>query len=379
MNTTLVELPEPPTHPAVASPPGRHVASLDGLRALAIMGVMLVHAGAPGLSLGWLGVDLFFVLSGFLITSLLLREFAATGRVNLLNFWGRRFLRLMPAYWLYASFLTIAMRVVHWGWLGTNDGWTPNLYLTAIWCYFVNFVPMGGIWEHQELTLMLWSLAVEEQFYFVWPVLCALVLPTGWMTRVAWALVALILVNWAYTTDSRILNHLSTRGIGIVLGCAFALSLGREASPRARRWLGAPATRFGVLALLAGVIGCATVLHSSGRMDYLNAVRWVVPVVCPLFAMLVAMLWYGPRDWLSTALSWRPLVAVGKISYGMYLYHMLAHYLTWRVLLPGIEAWPRLPKFGLRVIVYLALTTAIATLSYQLIEKRFLVLKERLR
>jgi peptidoglycan/LPS O-acetylase OafA/YrhL len=157
------------------------------------------------------------------------------------------------------------------------------------------------------------------------------------------------------------------------------LSLGREASPRARRWLGAPATRFGVLALLAGVIGCATVLHSSGRMDYLNAVRWVVPVVCPLFAMLVAMLWYGPRDWLSTALSWRPLVAVGKISYGMYLYHMLAHYLTWRVLLPGIEAWPRLPKFGLRVIVYLALTTAIATLSYQLIEKRFLVLKERLR
>src|SRR4051794_35863169 len=99
--------PEPAKQsPAPPDKTARHVASLDGLRALAVLGVMGVNAGLPGAWLGWLGVDLFFVLSGFLITTLLLKEFAKTGRINLPKFWGRRALRLMPAYWLYVGSIT---------------------------------------------------------------------------------------------------------------------------------------------------------------------------------------------------------------------------------------------------------------------------------
>src|SRR5205085_2211723 len=101
------ELAAPAPPPALAAHARND--SLDGLRALAVLAVMLVHVGAPGFPLGWFGVDLFFVLSGFLITTLLERELARTGGVDLNKFWTRRFLRLMPAYWLYAGAITILM------------------------------------------------------------------------------------------------------------------------------------------------------------------------------------------------------------------------------------------------------------------------------
>jgi len=82
-----------------------YIPAIDGLRALAIIAVLCVHAGVPGFSLGWLGVDLFFVLSGFLITTLLLTEKIKKGKVNLLKFMGRRILRLFPAYYLYILFI----------------------------------------------------------------------------------------------------------------------------------------------------------------------------------------------------------------------------------------------------------------------------------
>src|SRR4051812_35086318 len=90
-----------------------HVPSLDGVRCLALGAVLALHSGLPGSSLGWLGVDLFFVLSGFLITSILAREYRDTGTIRVGRFWGRRLLRLMPAYWAYVGALCALMFVFH--------------------------------------------------------------------------------------------------------------------------------------------------------------------------------------------------------------------------------------------------------------------------
>ena len=360
--------------PVVATP--RHVPALDGLRALAILAVMAIHAGVPGSGLGWAGVDLFFVLSGFLITSLLADEFARDGQVSLVKFWGRRFLRLMPAYWAYACALTASIVLFHWGWLRPHGGWTPGSYIASLWLYFVNYLPQGGIWEYQWFSVHLWSLAVEEQFYFVWPIVCSIGLRLGRPAWVAWALVAMVMGRRVGIGGGGTL--LDRRGLGIVLGCALALSLGQGGWPALRRRLGAAPFRIFVLIAIAAVILVGTLVPGRGYSEEEFQV-FVLPILTPLFALLVAMLWYGPNDRISRVLCWRPLVYIGAISYGMYLYHMACHFLTWEVLTPGLDSWPRWPKYGLRLLFYFAATLGISTLSYRLLERPFLRLKALLR
>jgi len=356
---------------------GRHVPSLDGIRCVALVGVLGVHCGFPGAGAGWIGVDLFFVLSGFLITALMTQEYRKTGTIRLRMFWGRRLLRLMPAYWLYAAGLCVAMFVFHWGRLQKYGWWTPRTFTASLFFYFTNFKPTGVVWEHEWLSLHLWSLSVEEQFYFTWPVLCLLLLRkrAEWF---AWALVAAILVNMTvFAGDMLAFHRLDVRGFGIMLGCATALTL-----DRARwlvPWLSSRGARAAVVAATVLSLVALTATSAGGWLSELDASRYVLPVVCLGFAALVAMLWYGPDDAIAGALSWGPMVYVGKISYGMYLYHMLAHHLTWGVLLVGIDGWPRWPKFALRVVTYVALTTGIATLSYYAFERPFLALKSRFR
>jgi peptidoglycan/LPS O-acetylase OafA/YrhL len=362
--------------PATAAGHQKFVPALDGLRALAILAVMAVHAGVPGASLGWLAVDLFFVLSGFLITTLLADEYARENTIGLGKFWGRRFLRLMPVYWLYVCALTIAMVVFHWGWLHNHKGWTVGGYVTSLWLYFANYAPLGGIWEHQSLAVHLWSLAVEEQFYFAWPVLCLIALRLGCATWVAWGLVAAIVCRRMSGMESFAL--LDTRGLGLVLGCAAALSLRDGRSPGLRRCLGMAPFRIFTLTSIALVVGVATYYRQRG-MSEATIHLWVAPICVALFAALIAMLWYGPVDPIAQALAWRPLAYLGRISYGMYIYHMVSQYLTWNVLLRSIEYWPRWPKFGIRLLVYFAATVGLATLSYYFFEKQFLRLKALLR
>ena len=178
-----------------ASAGSRHVRSLDGLRCLALVGVLAVHCGFPGSDLGWLGVDLFFVLSGFLITALLIEEFRKTGSIHLGKFWGRRLLRLMPAYWLYVGGICAAMFGFRWGSLHDYGWWTPRTFAASLFFYFTNFKPKGVVWgQHETLTLHLWSLSVEEQFYFTWPILCLALLRRR-VIWVAWLIVAAILIN----------------------------------------------------------------------------------------------------------------------------------------------------------------------------------------
>ena len=361
-----------PERRSTAAP--RHIPSLDGLRALAIFAVFGLHAGVPGMALGWLGVDLFFVLSGFLITSLLVQEYQRTGTIRLANFWGRRFLRLMPTYWLYASFITFAIYGARWGWTQSYNSWTPGAYVASIWFYFTNYVPKGGIWEYQILTVHLWSLSVEEQFYLFWPIVCVLFLRRGQFERLAWTIVlALAVCLLTGIPGSRIYAS----NFGILLGCAVSAKLAFD--PGADRYFVRPLIR--VLIILSCIIPIliGTLLFQKQIVTDLDLHHYGPLIFCPAFATLVAMLWYGPQTDLARWLSWKPLVYLGKISYGLYLYHMLAHFLTWEVILSGIDHWNKWLKFGVRFTVFCTLSIGFASFSFAFIEKKFLVLKARLR
>lgn len=162
---------------------------LDGIRALAILAVFLYHAGVAWLPGGFLGVESFFVISGFLITSLLLLDWSRHGRIDLKQFWARRALRLLPALWALLGVATTATALLAPQALPRTgeDALTAFLYITN-WAYIYRQVPYFETFN-QPVLQHLWSLAVEEQVYLVWPVLVIGLLrvtrgSTGWVLAV---------------------------------------------------------------------------------------------------------------------------------------------------------------------------------------------------
>ena len=150
----------------------RHEAGLDGLRALAVAGVFLYHANVGWMPGGFLGVDLFFVLSGYLITSLLLREFSQRGSIELRAFWGRRARRLFPAVAVVILFALLATLTIARDDLGRTraDALSALVYLTN-WHEIIASHSYFNQFGRPSLLQHLWSLAVEEQFYLLWPLL----------------------------------------------------------------------------------------------------------------------------------------------------------------------------------------------------------------
>ena len=363
--------------PRVGSP-GKNL-PIDGLRTVAILMVMLFHCGAPWSQAGWLGVDLFFVISGFLITTLLLDERARVARISLPLFWARRFLRLMPIYMLYVGGITLAMCLGPSEALAEHGGWTSKEYIVSLWTYWSNFFPQGGLWTHQYLTRHLWSLAVEEQFYIAWPTLLVIAARLGLAEPFAWLLVAIMSVSNAANYEGHPPGYLlHTRGIGLLVGCATATTLHlRRAYLRRLRIVSKPAQ----LISMAVVCTCYLTITFVARRQGVSESAFL-PVGVPVFvfaaASLIANLWelpdVGAGSWLVT----RPLPQLGAVSYGAYLYHMFVWQMVWVHLLQGIEHWPSVPKFGLRLFTYVGLTFLAASLSYRYVETPFLRLKRRL-
>jgi len=365
-----------PVLPVVAKPSagGNHRAALDGIRAFAIGGVMLVHAGTPGARSGWVGVDLFFVLSGFLITTLLAMEARATGGVAWGPFMVRRALRLMPAYFLYAAFITWCI----WGWSGsvrtTNGAWDATGLTAALWTYTLNFVPQGGIWNGQDLSVHLWSLAVEQQYYLFWPLVLMLLLPWPRVLRVVSLMLALLFIA-LFIAWAPGLTMLWTRGFSLVLASALALWAAHDASFLEWRGLQRAVDVAGVLLLIA----LAILPYRHGWTD--NSVRTLLmPVLVPVFAMWVGRLWYvRGTGAMRTLLSDRRLVYIGKVSYGIYLYHEAVRVGVWYWLKPLMADWPPAVGFVTRMGLYAGLSFVLAALSYEFFEKKFLRYADRFR
>lgn len=321
----------------------KYVPALDGLRAIAVLLVVFNHNGW-GVQGGHIGVDLFLVLSGFLITSVLLSEQERTGRISLLRFYWRRFLRLTPAF----ALLLATYAVVAFLWSGDWPGQSQAIIYAAT--YTMNW-NMAGMWGPTGYLTHTWSLAIEEQFYLLWAP--ALVLLVRYCSRrtVVVLLVSLICssvvwraVLWMETGDY-VRGYLGsdTRASGLLVGSLMAL-FGTKRLP-GRLWF-IPAA-------------------------FLVYVADAVPVQDPFLQLGGGLLVSLASAWLIAsamngnlpALAAKPLVAVGAVSYGLYLWHwpLLA-------LLRQVDSHsPWIATLG---------AFAICSASYLLLEKPLLTLKE---
>jgi peptidoglycan/LPS O-acetylase OafA/YrhL len=344
------------------------VAALDGVRALAVAGVVLYHAGVAWMPGGFLGVDVFFVLSGFLITSLLLAERRTTGRIDLRAFWIRRARRLLPAAFLVIAVSVLAVAVFFPADLGRTraDAIASFLYVNN-WHQVFADLSYFAAFERPSLLQHLWSLAVEEQFYLLWPLALGLCLTrigtrnTVVVTAAA-ALASALLAAVLFTPGldpSRVYYGTDTHASGLLVGVvlAFLWPLGRLRTPR-----------HGSAVLLldaAAVLGLAGVVVAMATWtDYEPWVyRGGLLVLAAMAALLIAAVSHPAcraGRWLGAG----PLRWVGERSYGIYLWHWPVMALT----RPGIDV--HAPR-ALLVLGQIAVTVALAAASYRWVERPF--------
>lgn len=342
-----------------------HIHGLDGLRAIAVIAVVWHHshpgvAWLPASANGFLGVDLFFALSGWLITTLLLQERERCGRISLWNFYVRRALRIFPLYYALLALLSLYFLRAPQSTLAADFFQALPYHAT----YVSNWV------QPDSLMAITWSLSTEEQFYLVWPPLLV------WLggRAVPWLLAFLVLnqaVNfgvldaWLRTAgmpyESR--DILQATFTPIVLGVLMAFGLRDK---RAGAWLKRRLTAPMLWALVA-----VTLLWINWPGDLRGAPRLGFHV---LVTLLIAGIVLQPGHPVVRALQWRPLAYVGTVSYGVYLLHK-----------PALEGAHRLlAKAGLDApgglfLLGLLLSVLAASLSFRFFERPLLGLKERFR
>jgi peptidoglycan/LPS O-acetylase OafA/YrhL len=354
-----------PENPADGSSDQRltYVPALDGIRAVSIIGVMFNHSGLSVGAGGFIGVSVFFVLSGFLITSLLVKEWARSGTVSLKRFWARRARRLLPAL------LVLLVAVALYAWLLAPPDTRGSLRIDAIASlfYFGNWhqIIAGQSYFAQAAVesplLHTWSLAIEEQFYLIWP-LIVLGMLKWWRRRgpllvlaVVGALASAAEMFFLYhpgVDPSRLYYGTDTRAQDLLVGAvvAIVLSTRRPATSRQSRYRYSALTL--VAALAFGVVWSR--LNESSAFPY----RGGFLLADVLAALVILGVVQAPRELVARVLSWRPLTYLGQISYGLYLWH-LPVFLVLNQARVGLTGWP---LFGVRSAVSFAFAVGSAKL-----------------
>lgn len=339
--------------------------ALDGVRALSVLAVIAVHSGIPVGQAGAFGVQVFFVLSGFLITTLLLNELVRTGGVDVGGFYLRRALRLFPALAVLLLFCTLVS-------LPPGVSYGPQT-LSAIpftilysynWVEALAHPPSGGLVTHT------WSLAVEEQFYLLWPLILLAAFKLGGgarsvlMVALAGATLSTVwsAVLWSHGNDAaRVYYGTDTAATPLMLGCVAAVvftSVNWTASRRLwARWLGA----VGFVVMMIGLNK-----HFRADLEFMG----VQTALEAGTALAILGLVTAPLAPIEGVLRLSPLVLLGRISYGAYLWH--APVIRLLVAGVGLQSWSLFA-------VGLVLTLLLSGTSYLVIERRFLELKKRIR
>lgn len=355
---------------------------LDGLRGVAILLVLAFHlAPVPG---GFLGVDIFFVLSGFLITSLLMEEWQSRGAICLKQFYFRRALRLLPAFVLLLFLCCLSIFFLP----SVEEKWARLQETAVAACYLSNW-PM----LHQTSMPILghtWSLSVEEQFYILWPTLLYGMLRLRLSRRRilllvgcgigASAVLRTGLYHWheIYGTDRttvifRLYRGLDTRADALLAGCLLGLLAAWNLLPKSRRfirWTGATS----ILSLI--YLGY---LVSSRRPEDSLYYHGLFTVVALMTAIILVRLLSAPARFACRILESAPLVVTGRISYSLYLFHMPIFHLVLPVGLYLGSAVGRFWAYAVLVLLVVGLSFLAAMLSYRFVERPFLRLKDRLR
>ena len=364
---------EPASHRDTTRSPASmpYLAGLDGVRALAIVAVLLYHADIAWIPGGFLGVEVFFVVSGYLITALLLGERASTGRIDLKRFWIRRARRLLPALAVfmagsYALAVLLADDVV--------DQWREEAlaaaFYVANWFGIANDVSYAEGFGRKSFLHHLWSLAVEEQFYLLWPIVLwgglRLIGRRGMVVATLGLIAGSAALMWVLyqplTDPTRVYYGTDTRAQGLLVGAVLAMVW------QPWRWQHRTVARRRIVSWSASVVGL-------GALGVVGWAMWrydlSITTAEPLFrggflitsgatALVIAAV-ATQRSPLGSVMAVAPLRWIGTRSYGLYLWHWPIYQLTRPRVDVDLGQWETL---GLRLV----LTVMVTEASYRIIE-----------
>ncbi len=369
------------------NPRAPYYPALHGLRAVAVVLVFLAHYDS--LHIGWMGVNIFFVLSGFLITGILYDSRHREHRFR--DFYARRTLRIFPLYYGIWLALLLSTPLLRFAWHPENALWP---------LYLGNWIPLLQVLhpaEHFSLHLLahpvsavhplslyvghFWSLCIEEQFYFIWPLVVFSVSSRNVLLRVCLAAVVLCpilrmaamhFLPLAFTANGVIHNFTFLRFDEFLLGGIGALGMRGPLRERLQK-AGTPLFLLGVVCI-AFSFGCARfALHRP--TDIIISMRWILScgiTFVDIAALGMIFLCLNAHSWFSRIMNTAALRAIGRVSYGFYVFHDIPHavydFLNQRLRLQGT---------GLHLILPFCATLALSLLSYKFLERPFLGLKTR--
>jgi len=345
-----------------------YLPGIDALRAFAVLAVFLYHAGAGWMPGGFLGVDVFFVISGYLITSLLLSERRRTGTVRLGQFWLRRARRLLPAVGVLIAVTMIVAAIDEPGRMTELRGDAiSSLAYVANWHFVFEHQSYFDQFQRPSLFRHLWSLSVEEQFYLFWPIVFAAGMAFFGRRRLlvgvlagALASLALAWILFDPHDTARVYYGTDTHASGLLIGVALALVWSPGSLRRAKpgRWCGPALDVVGVLGLAYVVLAFLHV-HDYDLALFHGGYLWLALATAAVIAVVA-----HPAARLGDLLAQPPMVWLGLRSYSFYLWH-------WPVLAltrPGLDV--SLPR-GVLIPLQLLATLVLADLSYRFVELPF--------
>ena len=367
----------------------RHKPELDGIRGIAILAVLLCHMFGnldlfpPSrrsillhqiLLPGWWGVDLFFALSGFLITGILLQTKQASNYYK--SFYARRFLRIFPLYYVSLAAVFVTAHFVPWVHAIVPSGFidrTLNFLYLQTWSFFWNNknLPSNAIGPY-------WSLAVEEQFYLVWPSLVAS-LSEKWLGRVCLVgffiglPLRFVFMHFVFGSSPQLILTPLTRLDGLFAGAFVAVYTSRTRRPVPKH--------LAVAALLFGVFTLIAITAYTDGQELLISGPWMrtagITAVALASAALIAYSQHHPPV-LQKVLELSLLRKLGEYSYGLYVYHLFLFILLDKLIFHYERVWKFVPSFRAALLLSMLCLIAcyfFAKLSFDLFERRFIMLK----